>query len=1260
MPKRGLFCCIPACGQSFDTDVGLEVHQDSCSAYSEVDDELGDLPQLVQAEEDRRKRRRHEELESSVKDATPPLDPVMPDLETTPPTPSAVPAPPSPVLGRGKRVKRFTYKILEMLPQPPIPVAAPDMPATLDPTLPEALAREPFTWQSIRSSMNIFGLFRDYASRPTFTPDDTSSLEDLADASVQPHAPDGEVTVAPSSTRVPWFPFANLSIFLIISWLFTGSNKKSLAEADRLIDVLQTPGFSVDDLTGFSAKREATAFDEYLKEQSQGESAASDLLSEDGWKETVVPIEVPDGLLHRPGTSDPSVPIYPVPGLVYRSITSVIRNVWTSPAASHFHLTPFRQYWQRTPDAAERVHGELFASDAFAQVHEEVQNLPAKDGCTLERVVCALMFWSDATHLASFGSASLWPIYLFFGNESKYRRASMRTHSCHHIAYLPKLPDAFFDWYETLASGRKLSDELLTHLRSQLMHAIWALLLDEEFMDAYVNGIVIDCPDGKQRRVFPRLFTYSADYPEKVLLATIRNMGKCPCPRCAVAKEKIGDLGMERDDARRARDARTDNHAYQYDVRAAHSAVYERGKPIRGVDVEGALGAQSYVPTKVSMQSAFMCMILPDRLSAGTQNAFSVLQIPGIIAFNFFSMLVVDLMHEFELGVFKNVFIQLMRILNVVSDAALHTMNRRFRLIPVFGRGTIRRFANDVSQMKKLAARDWEDIMLCALPVLEGLFPDTFDPVVQDLVFSLCYWHALAKLRMHTDSTINLLRGATKTLGTTIRLWAKRGSTFPTKELPREAELRGKRRSKKARRSSKPASAPPAGPPPAAKAKTFNLLTYKLHALGDYVRTILWFGTTDSYSTQRGELEHRRPKAFYARTNKNRATIQISQLELRQRALRRMAGKVVPTLQRRTTLIKGRKRAHAVLDFDEQEPLPVTSPEMHHHISHAQRFPVNLPAWLRECKDDPLTVDFYGRLQDHLLERLLDPDCATDDCRYSTEERVRVFIQSDRIYLHKVLRINYTTYDVRRAQDSLNPRLGAHIMTPTRPWDNLDHPFSYARILGIAHVNVSLRSSTDTAFTAPASTQLKEVLWVRWFRHDSRRKSGFKSRRLPRLQLVEEDCAYAYGFLDPDDVIRGSHLIPAFAFGKREDGEWQYHYVNIFVDRDMFMRYTGLGVGHNYRTTLPEGELDGAEDGSELDRDEEDDAVAIVASADAPAGDHGHSDESDSDGSVDEDDEDGDGEQDGPDDIGLDLGPEDGEDAAAYDFDDGWVGYDDP
>ena len=47
------------------------------------------------------------------------------------------------------------------------------------------------------------------------------------------------------------------------------------------------------------------------------------------------------------------------------------------------------------------------------------------------------------------------------------------------------------------------------------MQSVWRTLLDDEFTDAYENGIIITFPDGIQRRVFPRFFTYSADYPEK-------------------------------------------------------------------------------------------------------------------------------------------------------------------------------------------------------------------------------------------------------------------------------------------------------------------------------------------------------------------------------------------------------------------------------------------------------------------------------------------------------------------------------------------------------------------------------------------------------------------------------------------------------------------------------------------------------------------------------------------------------------------------
>jgi hypothetical protein len=41
------------------------------------------------------------------------------------------------------------------------------------------------------------------------------------------------------------------------------------------------------------------------------------------------------------------------------------------------------------------------------------------------------------------------------------------------------------------------------------------VLLDDEFMEAWKHGIVILCCDGIKRRFYPRIFVYSADYPEK-------------------------------------------------------------------------------------------------------------------------------------------------------------------------------------------------------------------------------------------------------------------------------------------------------------------------------------------------------------------------------------------------------------------------------------------------------------------------------------------------------------------------------------------------------------------------------------------------------------------------------------------------------------------------------------------------------------------------------------------------------------------------
>ena len=72
-----------------------------------------------------------------------------------------------------------------------------------------------------------------------------------------------------------------------------------------------------------------------------------------------------------------------------------------------------------------------------------------------------------------------------------------------------------------------------------------------------------------------------------------------------------------------------------------------------------------------------------------------------------------------------------------------------------------------------------------------------------------------------------------------------------------------------------------------------------------------------------------------------------------------------------------------------------------------------------------------------------------------------------------------------------------------------------------------------------------EVLWVRPFEFDRRWKGGFQARRLHRVCLTPLNGDNAYNFLDPDDVIRGTHLIPAFAHEPMDTPEYIRHYVNM-------------------------------------------------------------------------------------------------------------------
>ena len=106
-------------------------------------------------------------------------------------------------------------------------------------------------------------------------------------------------------------------------------------------------------------------------------------------------------------------------------------------------------------------------------------------------------------------------------------------------------------------------------------------------------------------------------------------------------------------------------------------------------------------------------------------------------------MFVIDLMHDFELGSWRMIFVHLLCILDSVDANHLTELDCRwelifvdcpslthleissFRELPNFG-DSIRKFTSNASEMKKLAARDLENLLQVCLQYLP--FSLTYSP----------------------------------------------------------------------------------------------------------------------------------------------------------------------------------------------------------------------------------------------------------------------------------------------------------------------------------------------------------------------------------------------------------------------------------------------------------------------------------------------------------------------------------------------------
>ena len=121
----------------------------------------------------------------------------------------------------------------------------------------------------------------------------------------------------PSLPPAPSWPWKNMSLWRLMTWMMTGSTHKSGAEVTCLVhEVIRSPDFDCDHFVRFNAHTQMKQFDK--SEDTPGDS--HDHLRQDAWQESTVTISVPTRERKPEGIGQP----FSIPGLFHRPITVVI------------------------------------------------------------------------------------------------------------------------------------------------------------------------------------------------------------------------------------------------------------------------------------------------------------------------------------------------------------------------------------------------------------------------------------------------------------------------------------------------------------------------------------------------------------------------------------------------------------------------------------------------------------------------------------------------------------------------------------------------------------------------------------------------------------------------------------------------------------------------------------------------------------------------------------------------------------------------
>ena len=106
-----------------------------------------------------------------------------------------------------------------------------------------------------------------------------------------------------------------------------------------------------------------------------------------------------------------------------------------------------------------------------------------------------------------------------------------------------------------------------------------------------------------------------ANWNFRVLLGTMKHLGKRPCPRCLVETDSIGQLGTEEDEETRIARARVDDADRRRLIKAARKLIFEKRHRVNSAQVGRLLDAQSLTPIEVRMPTVLFGQSVKSRRS---------------------------------------------------------------------------------------------------------------------------------------------------------------------------------------------------------------------------------------------------------------------------------------------------------------------------------------------------------------------------------------------------------------------------------------------------------------------------------------------------------------------------------------------------------------------------------------------------------------------------------------------------------------------